>query len=526
MYGVTLGGGQYDRGTVYAATPAGVFRTLYSFTGLADGNAPRGALVFGRDGSLYGVTERGGSRNQGSVFRITTAGALTTLYSFSGSSDGAIPQAGLILGADGNLYGTSAGGAMGRGTIFRITTAGAITTLYQLTTGDGSGPLSSLVQDAKGNLYGEAANTDPYPGGGNGTLFELTSGGTFVKLRATEYPSGVNPYGGMTIARDGNLYGTVSSGGTAGAGGIFSLTQPGPISLTPATLSNLTEGITSTMTVAQVSGGAAPYSVSIDWGDGTTSTSTALSSGPVAGTHAWSEETSPALPYTVTVTVTDGISQTATVRDTATVADAALSAGPAVTIVGMEEALFSGTVATFRDANPGAPLSDFTATINWGDGAISAGTVSGSGPFTVTGSHTYLEGGSYSTFVTLQDVGGSTLTVSGMATISDYALYLAGVTDDVISPFSGTVAYLSDDDPTATISEYKITIDWGDGTSTGGIASGTSQPFTISGSHTYAATGVYTVTVSVRDEGGATATTTSTLNVINVAVRNTAIRLT
>jgi hypothetical protein len=219
------------------------------------------------------------------------------------------------------------------------------------------------------------------------------------------------------------------------------------------------------------------------------------------------------LPYTVTVTVTDAIAQTATVSDTATVADAALSAGPAVAITGSENLVFSGTVATFSDANAAAPLSDFTATISWGDGTSSAGTVSGTGPYTVTGSHTYLEGGAYATSVAIKDVGGSTLTVSGSAAISDYPLHATGVADDVPSIFSGTVGHLRDDDPTATASEYTVTIDWGDGTSSAGTVIGKNHPFRISGTHTYAAAAAYTVTVSVRDTGGATATATSTLNV-------------
>jgi uncharacterized repeat protein (TIGR03803 family) len=226
FYGVTSSGGAYDRGTIYAITPAGALTIVYSFTGGADGNGPRGALVLGSDGSLYGVTEGGGTRNKGTVFRATTAGALTTLYSFAGAADGSSPVATLLLGADGNFYGTSAGGTMGRGTIFRITPAGALTTIYQLGPGDGSSPLSSLVQDSSGAIYGEAANTDPYPGSGNGTLFELTPNGTFVRLWAMVFSSGANPTGGLTIALDGNLYGTASSGvPPAVRGGLFSLTR-------------------------------------------------------------------------------------------------------------------------------------------------------------------------------------------------------------------------------------------------------------------------------------------------------------
>jgi uncharacterized repeat protein (TIGR03803 family) len=417
FYGATAAGGQYGYGTIYSVTPAGAFTTLYSFTGQADGNGPQGSMVFGPDGSLYGVTLVGGSHGVGTVFRVTTAGILTTLYSFAGAADGSYPVTTLLLGADGNLYGTAAGGTMGRGTIFRISTGGVLTSLYQLSPGDGSGGLSSLVQDSKGNLYGEANRTDP--SGGYGTLFELTPSGTFIRLRAMDFRTGVNPSGGMIIARDGNLYGTASSGGASSWGAIFSLTLATPLTLTPATLSNIFEGISSNLVVAQLSGGVAPFTASISWGDGTTSPGSVSSSGAVSGTHGWAEESASGSSYTVTVTVTDSTGQTATVTDMATVADAALTSGPPVFINGFENAHFTGTVATFTDANVGAPLSDFTATITWGDGSTSAGTVSGGGgSYTVTGSHRYHDPGPYPISVAIKDIGGSTVTVTGTATIN------------------------------------------------------------------------------------------------------------
>ena len=514
LYGGTAGGGLYGFGTIYALAPDGTLTTLYSFTGQADGNGPQDRLVFGPDHNLYGVTFGGGSHDLGTVFRVTTTGALTTLYSFTGSSDGLYPESALLLGADGNFYSAAEGGTIGRGTIFRITPAGAFTTLYELSPGDGSSPISSLVQDSKGTLYGEAANTDPYPGGGYGTLFELTPGNTFVTLRTMDFHTGAHPDGGLTIAHDGNLYGTDSSGGVAGQGTIFSvsLATPPP-SLSPATLSNLVEGSQTSIVVAQLSGGVAPFTTSINWGDGATSVGNVTSGGAVTGTHTWAEETPAASPDTVTVTVTDNNGQTATTTDSASVADASLTVGSPVTIGGSEKSLLSGAVATFSDANAGAPSSDFTASISWGDGSTSVGTVSGSGPFTVSGTHTYAEGGSYAIATTVSDRGGSTLTAGGTAAITDFALSATGITTNTKKSFSGTVARLSDADSTVTISEYSVTIDWGDGTSSSGMVSGRKSPFLVTGSHTYLAGGVYTVTVSVRDAGGATATAVSKLTV-------------
>lgn len=609
FYGMTISGGQYGCGILFALTPAGALTTLHSFTCGADGNGPAGALVFGPDGNLYGVTQLGGTRNAGTVFRATTAGTLTTLYSFAGSTDGWLPQAGLMLGADGIFYGTSSGGATGRGTIFKITAAGVLTTLYGLSQGDGSEPLSSLVQDSKGTLYGEAFFTDPGFAGGNGTLFELTPDGTFVRLRAMNFPTGIGPAGGLTIAQDGNLYGTDDQGGASGLGGIFSLALPGPLVLIPATLSNLSEGADSGMTLAQVSGGAPPYTVSVNWGDGSSTSANVTDNGAVTGTHTWSEESPSASPYTLSVTVSDSIGQTATVTETAAVADAAINSstpgaqnatvgiswagtletftdidpggvvgdytasidwgdgtvqggtiggtnpfsvsgthtfttpgqravtvtftdaggasgsvvisftvvdvplsGSAAAVHSNENGMFKGTVATFSDAN-GGTLSNFTATIAWGDGSISSGTLSGNGPFTVKGSHSYREGGTYATSVTINDSDGSTLTVSGNATVSDFGLSATGVNASGKKSFSNAVASLKDMDPTSTAAEFTVTINWGDGTSSAGTVRGTRSPFSVSGSHTYGAAGKYTVTISVRDAGGATAAATSTLTI-------------
>jgi len=162
-----------------------------------------------------------------------------------------------------------------------------------------------------------------------------------------------------------------------------------------------------------------PNSVPITWGDGSSSTGT-YSSGQVSGTHTYAEEGS----FSGTVTVTGPNCPGGSVTDTlsASVADAALTAGPNGAVNATATQPFNGTVATFTDANPGAPASDFTATINWGDGTSSSpGTASGSGgQFAVSGSHTYATFGSGSYFisVTVNDVGGQTAFLSATATVA------------------------------------------------------------------------------------------------------------
>ena len=175
LYGTTNGVTADDDGTVYRLTTAGVFTNLHTFTASASdtaGSQPTGGLVQGGGGNLYGTTSGGGLDSSGTVFRITTTGALTTLYAFTGGGDGANPAASLILGSDGDLYGTTtAGGSAADGTIFRITTAGAFSSLYSFTgSADGSAPSGSLVEGASGTFYG-TTNT----GGADnlGTVFEL-----------------------------------------------------------------------------------------------------------------------------------------------------------------------------------------------------------------------------------------------------------------------------------------------------------------------------------------------------------------
>ena len=128
FYGTTLSDGANGSpgngyGTVFKISTNGVLTSLYAFTGGNDGAFPQAGLVQGSDGNLYGTTSRSGTYSScGTVFQITINGALTTLHVFGGGSDGANPLAGLVHGSDGNFYGTTYGGGVGgAGTVFRLT---------------------------------------------------------------------------------------------------------------------------------------------------------------------------------------------------------------------------------------------------------------------------------------------------------------------------------------------------------------------------------------------------------------------
>ena len=189
--GSNCGGG--GCGTIFKISPEGTLTRLYAFclqSGCQDGAVPDAMLVQATDGNFYGVTFLGGTSPNcppvgcGTIFKITAAGALTTLYDFcpqSGCADGTGPAAGLVQATDGNLYGTtySAGTNGGLGTIFKVTPGGALTTLHTFNGTDGANPQAVLLQATDGNFYATTYGGGNNPNnclGGCGTVFRLSVG--------------------------------------------------------------------------------------------------------------------------------------------------------------------------------------------------------------------------------------------------------------------------------------------------------------------------------------------------------------
>jgi uncharacterized repeat protein (TIGR03803 family) len=244
FYGTTIHGGIGSvpgGGTVFKITPAGTLTTLYKFcakTNCADGSFPGAGLVLATNGKLYGTTLAGGAHNLGTVFNITRSGTLTTLHSFNGSA-GSSPFAGLVQANDGNFYGTTnGGGTNSRGTVFKISPSGKLTTLYsfcsQTNCTDGSGPLGGLVQARDGNFYGTTLNGGAFFTNGCfpvgcGTVFKITSSGTLTTLHSFRLSDGANPFATLVQATNGNLYGTTSAGGGKAGGTIFEITPSGTL---------------------------------------------------------------------------------------------------------------------------------------------------------------------------------------------------------------------------------------------------------------------------------------------------------
>jgi uncharacterized repeat protein (TIGR03803 family) len=225
FYGTTQNGGTNQAGTIFRLTTNGLFASLYSFTGGNDGANPFAALAPGPDGNFYGTAFQGGASRNGTIFRMTPAGLLSTLVTFN-IGNGDFPYAQLMLGADSNFYGTCyQGGAFGRGTVFRVATNGTFATLFAFSNGTDGGHLAGgLVQAADGSLYGTT-----YKGGalGFGTVFQLNLNGQLTKLFSFGSTNGAFPVAGLARGTDGNFYGVTTSGGLYNEGTVFRITPAG-----------------------------------------------------------------------------------------------------------------------------------------------------------------------------------------------------------------------------------------------------------------------------------------------------------
>lgn len=246
FYGTTSAGGRFSAGTVFSITSSGNLTVVYAFCAkgaCADGNGPQAGLTLGTDGLFYGTTYNGGSANScqsgcGTVFKVTPQGSLTTLYSFCAQAkctDGYGPLSELVEGRDGNFYGTTArGGAHSQGTVFKITPGGALTTLYSFCSetncADGSDPRAGLSLANDGAFYGTTYSGGAYS---NGAVFRISTSGRYTVLHSFDVFDGQNPASGLFQSPNGTFYGTTVFGGSSRAGTAFSLNMGLPAFVQP-----------------------------------------------------------------------------------------------------------------------------------------------------------------------------------------------------------------------------------------------------------------------------------------------------
>jgi uncharacterized repeat protein (TIGR03803 family) len=258
LYGTTYGGGTFGYGTVFKLSLQGQETVLYSFTGGTDGSGPNAGLVRDSAGNFYGTTQNGGDLSCvltgfpigcGVVYKLDTTGTQSVLYSFTGGTDGTLPQ-GLVIDSAGNLYGeTFYGGSQtcfggfGCGVVFKVDPSGNETALYSFEDGaDGAVPYGFVTRDSAGNLYGSTTLGGDFSscsGAGCGVVFKVdASGNETVLYTFTGGADGAVATGGLLIDAKGNVYGTTSGGGDltcvgnpfntdAGCGVVFELTTSG-----------------------------------------------------------------------------------------------------------------------------------------------------------------------------------------------------------------------------------------------------------------------------------------------------------
>ncbi|HVX64855.1 MAG TPA: TIGR03118 family protein [Pirellulales bacterium] len=391
---------------------------------------------------------------------------------------------------------------------------------FSLTTTEGATFSGAVATFSNTNPMAQAGGFSAVIDWGDGTVDAgtVSGGGTSLTVSGTHQYADEGSFTAHVVLGD-------DAPGTAIATANVDVTvADAPLSTTGTNLS-LTEGATFAGTVASLLDAnplatPADYTVTLDWGDGATTSGSVVSNGfggfNVQGVHAYAEGGS----YLIGVFVHDAGGASSSVITAATVADWPITGAP-VTVTGTEGTLFSGAVATFHDADPdGGSPGQYTVNINWGDGVTSGGTVTGgAGDYTVSGTHTFADEAT-AVVVTISDAGGSSATVNSPADIAD-ADVLAGVgltaggTEG--QTFSGQLATFSDAYTGALADDFSLSIDWGDGATTGGSISGSAGAFTVSGSHAYADEGSYTATIVMSDDapGTASATATSTINVVD-----------
>ena len=197
------------------------FQILHNLA-LNEGSKTAGSLLRTPDGMVYGVSQAGGTNGDGTVFKIAPDGSITVIHHF----DGETGVGGLAVGMDGAFYGVgqSTQASLGwRGLAFRLALDGTYTVIHYFDDRtEGSNPFGPLVVDSAGVLYGVTANNGP---NGGGTVFKLLTDGTLTTLHAfSGLADGANPQAGLTMGRDGRLYGSVSGTLVGGrVGGLFSV---------------------------------------------------------------------------------------------------------------------------------------------------------------------------------------------------------------------------------------------------------------------------------------------------------------
>jgi uncharacterized repeat protein (TIGR03803 family) len=223
LYGGGAACGGNGSGAIYKISPAGAESVFYNFPQqwLYCGGA---GLTLGNDGNFYGACEAGNpATGMGSIFRLTPAGVFTDLYDFTGANGDSLPIYPPIQASDGNFYGVTGNEVQVCGNIYKLTPAGVYTNLHAFSGSDCHS--SNLFQASDGNLYGTLANCAVVQGAG--CVYKISTAGVFKEIHDFAFTTGQEPCTGLIQGKDGKLYGATNQGAANGSGNIYKLTTAG-----------------------------------------------------------------------------------------------------------------------------------------------------------------------------------------------------------------------------------------------------------------------------------------------------------
>ncbi|MDR3405984.1 MAG: VPAMP-CTERM sorting domain-containing protein [Chthoniobacter sp.] len=494
FYGTTQWGGGSSAGTAFKITPQGTYTLLHMFEAVFDDGSHPSTLVQGTDGNFYGTTSTSGFPNSsGTVFQMTPQGAITTLHSFPDASiphDAIAPAGPLVLGNDGNFYGTTSnGGAAGYGNIFKITPQGVITILHQFKDGsvvnDGGSPKAGLLPGADGNFYGTTLS------GGNsnqGAIFKMTPAGTMTILHnmgdgsttALDWPRDIflTNISSLIQTPDGSLYGTAGEVAASNGGIAFKLVQVDALNFTSAATTTFIVGYAGSFQVASAGTPAPTFSATglPAWA------SLNASTGVISGTPPDANGS----PFAVTVTASNGSLPNATQHFTLNVQP---PTAPAITSTPLAVTYLTGSAHSFTCQATGFPAPTFivaSGALPPGLSLTSAGYLSGV-PST---------GGLYTGTISASNGVGSAATQSFSITVQQVAKFTSAplnATMTVGTPYSST--FQASGYPSPTISTI-YGLPQGITLSANGVLSGTpaagsygTYSGTVTASNTYGTNG-------------------------------------
>ncbi|WP_156891797.1 beta strand repeat-containing protein [Nevskia ramosa] len=384
FYGTTSEGGSGSgSGTIFRVSPTGSYTPLHSFDLATSGNQPLGKLLLASDGNFYGTTTSFGANSFGTLYRLTPAGVVTVLHAFRGdTTEGGGPAAGVIQGADGALYGTTAGGGSNAGgTVYRVTLDGAYSTLYNFRSGaPGENPRSPLLLGRDGNFYGTASNISF--GDSRGVVYRLTPQGQYAVVYQSASLANEDGLEDEPIqAADGDLYVPTRSDGSFNFGSVIAISGPAD-RIGGLTAAAGTGSATLNWPVAPRAVTYNVYQATTSGAQGNTPIATGITAAGLTGSYTVTGLTA-GTSYYFTIIAVNALGETQFSNEASATPTAA---APTVTIAANPASLVLGAASTLSWSS--ADATACTASGSWTGARATSGTASVTPSATGTASYT------------------------------------------------------------------------------------------------------------------------------------------